>query len=692
MNMKSIPKRRTDFKCFISLVIFMIFTTSAFCNNGYELWLNYKPAQSHLLKSQYASFLSNVVLCPNRFEKEISEELERAAEKIAGNKVTYSKKNSGKNGIVYLIDKKLRSLGKEAYKIRLSMLSGGRVIYISSFSDEGLLYATFELIRHMQCNESLNEIAITETPRHTLRLLNHWDDLTGEIERGYAGTTLWNWAVLPQLEQRYVDYARANASIGINGIVLNNVNTDPRILRSDYLKKIAALTDVLRRYNIKTYLSVNFASPMKPSATPDKWKKWGGIGALNTADPTDKEVVKWWIEKTAEVYALIPDLGGYLIKANSEGMPGPQDYGRSHSDGANMLARALKPYKGIVMWRTFVYNADTDPDRAKRPYKEFIELDGKFDDNVILQAKNGPLDFQPLEPVQPIFGAMPRTNVMVELQITQEYLGQSTYLVYLLPMWRDFFAFDTYCRGKGSSMAKVSTGQIYTNKISAIAGVANTGNNENWCGNHFAQANWFAFGRLAWNPDCDDNAITEQWIKMSWNNDLQTLATIKEIMNPTWESFVKSQTPYGLGMTCSAKDHFAPDFPKRANKSWEVSSMAIGNDRTSHGSNYVSQYFESNRSMFDNIETCPEEMLLFFHFVDWNHKMKSGKTLRDEFFEGLQSNIQLSKRNIVLWQSLKGKVDDSRFSEVFAKLEEQLLASQEYYDNGYHFFSKILEN
>lgn len=681
-----------DLKGIISLIIFLIYTTSARCDSGYELWLNYKPAENHLLKTQYASYLTNVEMCPNRFKKEIAGELECAAAKIADATVTYSKKFAGKNGIMYTLDKELKYLGKEGYKIRMSRHSGGRVIYIRSSSDEGLLYATFELIRHMQCGESLDEVDITETPRHTLRLLNHWDDLTGEIERGYAGSTLWNWAELPRIDQRYIDYARANASIGINGIVLNNVNADPRILRSDYLKKIVALADVLRRYNIKTYLSVNFAAPMKPSATPEKMKKWGGIGVLDTADPMDKQIIKWWKDKTAEIYALIPDFGGYLVKANSEGMPGPQDYGRSHADGANMLARALKPYNGIVMWRTFVYNAATDPDRAKRPYKEFVPFDGKFDDNVILQAKNGPLDFQPLEPVQPIFGAMPRTNVMAELQITQEYLGQSTYLVYLLPMWRNFFDFDTYCRGEGSSVAKVSTGKIYPGRTSAIAGVANTGSNENWCGHHFAQANWFAFGCLAWNPDCDDSAITEQWIKMTWNCDAQTLATIKEIMLPTWQSFLKSQTPYALGITCSGKDHFAPDFPKRANKSWEVTPKAIGNDRTSHGSDYVSQYFGPNRAMFDNIETCPEEMLLFFHLVDWNHQMKSGKPLREELFEGLRSNIELGRRNIALWQSLKGKVDDRRFGEVAAKLEKQLEASEEYYENGYQFFSKVIAN
>jgi alpha-glucuronidase len=681
-----------ELKRIISMIMFMLITTPGWCDSGYELWLNYRPAGNPAQKAQYASYLSRVSLCANRFEKEISEELDRAAEKIAGRKVVFAEPFSTGKGIVYSIDKKLSSLGNEGYKIMSSTELGKRIIYIRSFSDEGLLYGTFELIRQMQCGLSLDKMDITEKPKHTLRLLNHWDDLTGGIERGYGGSSLWNWKVLPEVEQRYIDYARANASIGINGIVLNNVNADPRILRQDYLKKVAALADILRKYNIKIYLSVNFGSPMRPSDTPDLWKKWGGVGDLDTADPADGKVAQWWKEKTAEVYTLIPDLGGYLVKANSEGMPGPQDYGRSHSDGANMLARALKPFHGVVMWRTFVYNPEADPDRAKRPYKEFIGLDGKFDDNVILQAKNGPLDFQPIEAVQPIFGAMPKTNMMAELQITQEYIGHATYLVYLLPMWRQFFAFDTYCKGQRSTISKVSTGEMYPGHISAIAGVANTGNNENWCGNHFAQANWFAFGRLAWNPDYKDESITEQWIKMTWNCDAQTLATIKKMMIPTWESFVKSQTPYGLGMTALAKGHFLPDFPARANNAWNITSKGIGNDRTSHGSDYVSQYFKPNLEMFNDIQTCPEDILLFFHFVDWGHKMKSGKTLRAELFEGLRSNIELTRRNIALWQGLKGKVDDRRLNEVAVKLEAQLKASQEYYDNGYQYFSKVVKN
>ncbi len=662
----------------------------SFCEDGYNLWLNYKPVNDRKLMAEYATYFANVEIASNPFEQQIRDELNIAADKILGIKVRYPKKFTDEDGLIFAIDEGLDFLTDEGYQIRTKLENGRRIIYIRSASGKGLLYATFELIRLMQCSVSFEKIDITEFPRHKLRILNHWDNLNNTIERGYAGRTVWDWDKLPEIAQRYIDYARANASIGINAVVLNNVNADPRVLRSDYLQKVTALADVFRKYNIKIFLSANFAAPIRPSATPNQMKKWGGIGVLDTADPLDKNVIKWWNEKVKEIYSLIPDFGGFVVKADSEGMPGPQDYGRSHSDGANMLAKALKPYNSVVMWRSFVYNATTDSDRVKRSYKEFLPLDGQFESNVILQVKNGPLDFQPREPVHPLFGAMSKTNMMAELQITQEYLGHSTYLVYLLDMWREFFNFDTYCKGQGSTIAKLSTGEIYPYNTTAIAGVANTGSDQNWCGHHFAQANWYAFGRLAWNPQCDDNRVTDEWIAMTWNCDRETHKIIKDMMLPAWESFVRSQTPYALGVTCYSSDHFSPDFPGRSGRFWTVSAKAIGSDRTIRGTDYVSQYFEPNRSMYDNINTCPENVLLFFHLVDWSHKMKSGKSLKEEFFDGLMSNIRLTERNIVLWNSLKGKIDDRRRKEVLEKLQAQKKASLEYYRNGFDFLNGII--
>lgn len=675
---------------FLVILALVTLSNTGFCDDGYELWLNYKPVKDAKLRAEYAAYLSNVEIVSNPFQEQIKKELDLVAGKMLGARINYAKKFSGQDGVVFAIGEGLGFLTDEGYKIRSTFESGRRIIYIQSASGKGLLYGAFGLIRLMQCGAPLDEINITESPKHRLRMLNHWDDLDGHIERGYAGSTLWNWDKLPRSEQRYTDYARANASIGINAIVLNNVNADPRMLRGDYLKKVAALADAFRKYNIQIFLCANFAAPMKPSATPDRMKKWGGIGVLDTADPLNKQVIAWWTDKAKEIYALIPDFGGFLVKANSEGMPGPQDYGRTHSDGANMLARALRPYDGLVMWRTFVYNADADPDRAKRPYKEFLPLDGAFDSNVILQAKNGPLDFQPREPIQPLFGAMPKTNMMAELQITQEYLGHSTYLVYLLPMWREFFGFDTYCKGPGSTVARLSAGEIYPYERTAIAGVANTGSDRNWCGHHFAQANWYAYGRLAWNPECNDDTITDEWITMTWNCDPATHRVIKDMMLPTWESFVRSQTPYAIGITCSPKDHFDADFPGRARKSWNATSRAIGYDRTTQATDYVSQYFEPNRSMYDNIATCPENVLLYFHLVEWDHKMKSGRTFKEEFFEGLSANIRMTERNIGLWNSLKDKIDAQRWKEVSEKLDDQMKAAQAYYQNGFDFFNTII--
>lgn len=658
---------------------------SAAQESGYDLWLNYKPVADHSLRNEYASYCGEIKLAGSRFDSAISFELDRALGKMVG----LAPKYTGRNGArLRMAVTRGQGLGAEGYRIREKK---GK-LYIEAGGDAGLLYGTFHLLRLMQCGQSLEGLDIAENPKYDLRQLNHWDDIDGHIERGYAGKSLWKWDELPRkVDPRYRDYARANASVGINGVVLNNVNADPRFLRRDYLEKIAALADIFRQYNIKVYLTANFAAPLKPSSTPDVMKRWGGVGDLDTADPRDPAVQAWWAAKTEEIYSLIPDFGGFLVKANSEGMPGPQDYRCTHAEGANLLARALKPFGGIVMWRTFVYNPNVDPDRVKRSYKEFMPLDGKFDDNVILQTKNGPLDFQPSEPVQPLFGAMKHTPLQPELQITQEYTGQSTYLVYLVPMWRKFFDFDTGCNGKGSTVAAITEGRVYPQKFTAIAGVANTGDTVNWTGHHFAQANWYAFGRLAWNPSAPTSAITREWIRSTWNCDDQAAATIEEMMMPTWESFVAAQSPHGLGLTVKVEGHFRAGFAMRAGKEWRADKNGIGSDRTSAGTDYVSQYFEPARSMFDNIATCPEELLLCFHYAPWGHRMKSGATLREDFFAGLRRGMEQAERNIALWESLRGKIDGRRFEEVMRSLEKERADAEEFYNEAYSFFSNALE-
>jgi alpha-glucuronidase len=693
MNM-TLKSKRLIFLAF--MIGCLVFTNFCFADSGYELWLNYKPIRDKALKTHYEQYCSNILSGENKYADAIKHELDRSMNVMLSKKVNFTADNTIPYGIHIQLGEgygmtrsELESLTDEGYSIRHVQDGKRQLIVVQSGSDAGLLYGVFHLIRLMQCGQRLDRLQISESPRHNLRLLNHWDDLNGDIERGYAGNSLWNWNDLPdKVDERYADYARANASIGINGIVINNVNADPRILRRDYLLKAAALADVLRKFHIRLYLSANFAAPLRPSDTPDTRKKWGGTGQLDTANPLDSAVILWWKQKVDEIYSLIPDFGGFLVKANSEGMPGPQDYGCSHADGANMLARALKPHNGVVMWRTFVYNAETDPDRAKRPYKEFVPLDGLFDDNVILQAKNGPLDFQPREPAQPLFGAMKQTPLMPELQITQEYIGQATYLVYLLPMWKEFFEFDTYCNGAGSTIAKL-TGDVYPSCYRAIAGVANTGNNANWTGHHFAQANWYAFGRLAWDPDAEQ--ITDEWIRMTWNCDKSAQRVVRQMMEPTWECFVAGSTPYAMGMTCSSEDHYKPGFRKRANKAWTVNRTGIGTDRSSTGSDYVSQYLPPNRDMYNDIARCPEKLLLHFHFVPWNHLMRSGKTLRTELFEGLRQNIRQVDKNILLWNSLKDKIDKQRFRDVAAKLLQEKTDAEAYFEDADTFFNNELQ-
>ena len=649
-------------------------------DTGYELWLNYKSGSNSRLKQAAIRYASQVRLAGSQYDEVIREELERALKALLEITPGFVRGEEAGIQMSFCTDKRL---GKEGYIIR----SGKKTITLQAYSDAGFLYGTFHLIRLIQCGEPLVQLNIREIPALEFRQLNHWDDLNGNIERGYAGKSLWKWEELPEkVDSRYTDYARTNASIGINGVVLNNVNADPRILRRDYLKKVAALADVFRKYHIRVYLTANFAAPLKPSATPDVMKQWGGIGDLDTADPRDPHVQAWWKAKVDEIYELIPDFGGFLVKANSEGMPGPQDYHCTHAEGANLLARALKPHGGIVMWRTFVYNPEIDKDRIKRSYKEFLPLDGKFDDNVVLQTKNGALDFQPSEPAQPLFGSMKYTSLMPELQITQEYTGHSTYLVYLLPMWREFLDFDTYSEGRGSTVKSIITGRTASYPFRAIAGVANTGDLQNWTGHHFAQANWFAFGRLAWNPDEETEKITSEWIKSTWNCDEQTLKVIEQMMMPTWDRFVRSHSPYSLGLTTLVKCHYKAGFGIRANKEWKISKESIGNDRTVNGSDYVSQYWRPNRSIFNDINLCPELYLLCFHNVSWEHRMKSGLTLREELTANLKLGIEQADKNIRLWKSIRHKIDSRRFAEVMESLLKERRDAETYYNVAIHFF------
>lgn len=542
-------------------------------------------------------------------------------------------------------DREHYGLGDEGYTIR----SAGNDIILESSAEKGLLYAAYHLLRLQAEGNDCKNLNISESPLYEYRILNHWDNIDGTVERGYAGKSLWKWEELPSvISPTYEKYARANASIGINGTVLNNVNASIEILSDKYLDKVKALSDIFRPYGIKVYLSVNFASPMK-------------LGGLDTADPMDEKVAEWWKRKVHEIYSLIPDFGGFLVKANSEGQPGPCDYGRTHAQGANMLASALKPYGGIVMWRAFVYSP-TDDDRAKQAYLEFKPLDGKFLDNVIVQVKNGPIDFQPREPYSPLFGSMPHTPLMVEFQITQEYLGHSNHLAYLAPMWKEFYEY------------------VSPYSIKAVAGVANIGDDVNWCGHDFAQSNWYAFGRLAWDPKLSSSQIAREWLVQTFTDESEFLNPVEEMMLESREAVVDYMMPLGLHHIFAWNHHYGPEpwceIPG-ARADWLPSYYhcadreGIGFDRTTTGSDAVSQYPDSLAAVFNSLSSCPEEFLLWFHHVSWDHKLKSGNTLWDELCYKYQTGVEKAQEFCEVWNQMSDYVDSERYQAIANRLKIQ---------------------
>ena len=549
--------------------------------------------------------------------------------------------------------------------------AGGGPVEVKARRSAGLLYGAYELLRMQETGNSVSNE--TSSPAFEYRVLNHWDNPDGSVERGYAGKSIWKWDEINgdkgtmsiDLKERLTTYARANASIGINGSVINNVNASPSILSLEYIKKVKVIAGLLRPYGIKTYISVNFASPMV-------------LDGLKTADPLNSEVRAWWKKKAKEIYKEIPDFGGFLVKANSEGQPGPGDYNRTHADGANMLAEALAPHKGIVMWRSFVYGNHEGEDRVKQAVTEFEDLDGKFAKNVILQSKNGPLDFQPREPYAPIFDQMKHTPMWAELQITQEYLGQSLHLVYLAPMWKEFFSF------------------VNPKQLRGIAGVANTGDDKNWCGHPFSQANWYAFGRLAWNPELSSDSIAREWLTQTFTHDAAFVNPMTEVMEASREACVDYMMPLGLHHIFKADHHYGPEpqgqyphFPIE----WcpvyyhKADTAGVGYDRTRAGSDAVSQYRAPYNDLYNNIETCPEEYLLWFHHVSWDYKMKNGKTLWQNLCAHYDRGVSEAERFATVWQTMRPYVDEERFSHVSRLMVEQVDNAKEWRNVCLGYFS-----
>ena len=539
---------------------------------------------------------------------------------------------------------------------------------ICAHSEIGLLYGAYEALR-IQAQEADPGLGGYTAPKFPRRILDHWDNLDGTIERGYAGRSIFFSAHLKgqAWANRIKEYARANASIGLNGSVLNNVNAAPKVLTAEYIDTVCMIANVLRPYGIKVYLSVNFGSPK-------------ALGYTKTADPLDKSVIKWWREKAYEIYKRIPDFGGFLVKANSEGQPGPFDYGRTHADGANMLADALAPHGGIVMWRSFVYGAKhKGEDRVKQAVSEFKDLDGLFRSNVILQSKNGPLDFQPREPYAPIFDNMNKTPQAVEFQITQEYTGQSKHLVYLAPMWKEFFYF------------------VSPDSLKAIAGVSNVGDDTNWCGHPFSQANWYAFGRLAWNPSLSSDFIAQEWIGQTFGNEVDSYA-LADMMTTSREACVNYMMPLGLHHLFAFDHHYGPEpngFKAEYPLEWcpvyyhKAAQDGIGFDRSSTGTNAVSQYREPYRSLYNDLKTCPDEYLLWFHHVPWDYKLRNGDTLWDElcalYYRGIEHVISYQK----LWNKVQPQIDRERWEHVNTLLNVQLENAKQWRNETLNYFQQF---
>ena len=649
-------------------------------DDGYGLWLKARPLSEEHQKKFDRQVESLLIKGESPTMKIVENELISGLETMLGKKLSPAENSSAQNAIIagkfenikFLnhseVEKRLQQLGDEGYLI---FSEKGKNTIITSKTEAGVLYGTYHFLQLVQTGEGIDNLNIVSSPGIKLRVLNHWDNLDGSIERGYAGNSLWDWKSLPgKTDPRYTNYARANASIGINGTVLNNVNANPAMLTPEYLEKVAVLANIFRPYGIKVYLSIKFSSPVN-------------IGGMQTADPLDPAVQQWWKKKVAEVYSHIPDFGGFLVKANSEGQPGPQNYNRSHAEGANMLADALKPFGGIVMWRAFVYDNNVPDDRAKQAYNEFKPLDGTFRDNVLVQVKNGAIDFQPREPFHPLFGAMPKTPLMMEFQITQEYLGHSTDLCYLAPLFKECLDSDTYAKGAGSTVAKVIDGSLENHQLTGIAGVANTGSDRNWTGHLFGQANWFAFGKLAWNTNLSSEEIADEWIKLTFSNDTEVVAKIRKIMMDSREISVNYMTPLGLHHIMGYNHHFGPGpWVNRGRADWtsvyyhRADSVGIGFNRTPSGSDATSQYHQPVAGVFANPETCPEKYLLWFHHLPWDYKMKSGKTLWDELCLHYNAGVEGVKTMQKDWNSLQGKIDGDQFDFVGKKLEKQLGVAQ----------------
>ncbi|WP_425338478.1 alpha-glucuronidase family glycosyl hydrolase [Sphingomonas jejuensis] len=672
----------------------LLLPAAASAEDGFRLWLRYAP----LAEAEAAAIrpaLTAIMLPPEPgpVAAVAAAELERGLAGMVGRApIRTTRLQAGTILMLREGDPRLREagvdlrgLGDEGFVLRSASVGSVPVTVIGARTEQGLLYGSFGLLRHLGQGRAIDVLDLRSAPKVRLRVLNHWDNLDGHVERGYAGDSLWDWWLLPDWrDPRLTDYARANASIGINGTVLNNVNASAEILTPRYLEKVAAIADMLRPYGIKVYLSARFSAPIE-------------IGGLQSADPVDPAVGRWWAQTANRIYARIPDFGGFLVKANSEGQPGPGDYGRSHAEGANMLARALAPHGGVVMWRAFVYSETDAADRAKQAYAEFQPLDGRFDDNVIVQVKNGAIDFQPREPFHPLFGAMPQTPLMLELQITKEYLGFATHIAYLGTLFEEVL--DTDTGHPAGTVADVVAGSGQGDRLTGIAGVANIGDDRDWSGSTFNQANWYAFGRLAWDAALPADEIAREWAAQTFSPRAEAIAPVTDILMMSREAVVDYMTPLGLAHLMATDHHYGPGpwVGDLARPEWNptyyhrADREGIGFDRSVTGSNAVSQYAPAVARRFGDPATTPDNLLLWFHHLPWDHRLSTGETLWAGLIARYDRGVARVAEMDRLWSRTRPFVDAERHAKTATFLDIQANEARWWRDASVAYFQSVSE-
>lgn len=657
-------------------------------SDGYKAWLNYGFIQDRTLRSDYENWCKELILPLEAGEGPLNsaaQELMRGIGSMLGSEPSVTKEASGRRFIVAgpigsssLIDEAVdpaeaAGATEESYWLRNVRTADREYILVAGKTETGVLYAAFHFLRLLRSGSPISALNVAERPKYGLRMINHWDNMDGTVERGYAGSSIFfkENAVLPVPEQLR-DYARLMASVGINGIAINNVNvhrTETALITQALLPDVASVADVFRDYGIKLFLSVNYASTIE-------------IGGLSTADPLDPQVSEWWKEVTAEIYKFIPDFGGFLVKADSENRPGPFTYGRDHADGANMLAEALEPYGGLVLWRCFVYNChqdwrDRSTDRARAAYDHFKPLNGRFKDNVVLQIKNGPMDFQVREPVSPLIGAMDQTNQLVEFQITQEYTGQQKDVCYLVPMWKEVLDFDTYAAGTGSTVKEIAAGAVHPYSHCGITAVSNIGDDGNWTGHPLAQANLYGYGRLIWNPELTAEEIAHEWTVLTFGGDPAVREMVVPFLLESRSIYESYTAPLGVGWMVTPHYHYGPDIDGYEYSKWGTYHFAdrlgIGVDRTeASGTGYTAQYEAANAGLYENIGSCPDELLLFFHHVPYTHRLKNGRTVIQHIYDTHFAGAERVAYWIGRWKELEGIIDGEQFRIASSRLLQQL--------------------